>query len=97
MSLVKVRRAAQITLPNDVRKALDVREGDYLQAEIVEGGVLLRPVSLVDKTAAWNRLGRILGKARATRPGPEPSEDEVMNLAVQTIKDLRRGRREGRP
>jgi len=54
MSLVKVRRAAQITLPNDIRKALDVREGDYLEAEIVEGGVLLRPVSVVDpKSGGW--------------------------------------------
>ncbi len=96
MSLVKVRRAAQITLPGDIRKALQVEEGDYLEAELVEGGVLLRPVTVVDKAQAWNRLERILGKARFTGPGEEPSEQDAMKIAVQTIKDVRRGKREGR-
>lgn len=96
MSLVKVRRAAQITLPGDIRKALNVEEGDYLEAEIVEGGVLLRPVAVIDKAQAWNRLERILGKAEYTGSGELLSEDDAMKLAVQAIKDVRRSKREGR-
>jgi AbrB family looped-hinge helix DNA binding protein len=47
MTLVKVRRAAQITLPRDIREAARLNEGDYLEAEVTEAGaILLRPVSI---------------------------------------------------
>ena len=47
MTLMRVRRMAQLTLPAEVRRALNVQEGDYLEAQIVKGGVLLRPVAVV--------------------------------------------------
>jgi antitoxin component of MazEF toxin-antitoxin module len=56
MSLLRVRRAAQLALPADVRQALNVQEGDYLQAKICDGGVLLTPVSVVERKRAWMRI-----------------------------------------
>jgi AbrB family looped-hinge helix DNA binding protein len=45
--LVKVRRAAQITLPLVIREAARLEEGDYLEAEVTESGtIVLRPVSI---------------------------------------------------
>ena len=52
MTLVRLRERAQITLPQEVRDALKVKQGDYLDAELVEGGVLLRPMAVVDREAA---------------------------------------------
>jgi AbrB family looped-hinge helix DNA binding protein len=47
MTIVKVRRAAQITLPRDIREAARLEEGDYLEAEVTEDGtILLKPVSI---------------------------------------------------
>lgn len=46
MALVKLRRAAQITLPRDIRRAARLKEGDYLEAEVTEAGILLRPVDI---------------------------------------------------
>jgi AbrB family looped-hinge helix DNA binding protein len=46
MALVKLRRAAQITLPLELRQAFNLQEGDYLEAEITASGILLRPVSI---------------------------------------------------
>ena len=46
MTLVKLRRAAQITLPLKIRQAARIKEGDYLEAEVTEAGILLRPVSV---------------------------------------------------
>jgi AbrB family looped-hinge helix DNA binding protein len=46
MALVKVRRAAQITLPREIRDAAHLAEGDYLEAELTSEGILLRPVSI---------------------------------------------------
>jgi AbrB family looped-hinge helix DNA binding protein len=50
MALVKVRRAAQITLPREIREAARLEEGDYLEAEVTENGsILLRPVSIAGR------------------------------------------------
>jgi AbrB family looped-hinge helix DNA binding protein len=47
MALVRLRRAAQITLPHDIREAVHLQEGDYLEAEVTEGGaILLKPVNI---------------------------------------------------
>ena len=46
MTLVRLRRAAQITLPVEIRQAARLKEGDYLEAEVTAEGILLRPVSV---------------------------------------------------
>ena len=73
MPLIKVRRAAQITLPNDIRKALNLNEGDYLEAEIVADGVLLKPVAVVDRGAAWREIVRAIS---TVNPTPEQAAKE---------------------
>ena len=46
MALVKIRRAAQITLPRTIREAARLEEGDYLDVEMTNSGaILLRPVN----------------------------------------------------
>ncbi len=88
-ALVKIRGAAQITLPSDIRKALQVREGDYLEAELVEGGVFLKPVVVLDRAAARSRLLKTLRGTRYKGRKPEPSEDAVMHMVVNEIKASR--------
>jgi hypothetical protein len=46
MTLVRLRRAAQHTLPQDIRGAAHLKEGDYLEAEVTDVGTLLRPISI---------------------------------------------------
>lgn len=46
MTLVRIRRAAQITLPREIRERIRLDEGDYLDAQLTEAGILLRPVSI---------------------------------------------------
>ena len=46
LDLVRIRRAGQITLPREVREAMNLGEGDYLAPRFTKGGVLLRPVSV---------------------------------------------------
>ncbi len=88
MSLVRVKQRAQITLPSEARKALRVKEGDYLEAEVVDGGVLLRPVSVVDRSKAWDELVGILNKPKGIDPGL--SDDELMEQVVEGIHQARR-------
>ncbi len=97
MSLVKVRRAAQLTLPADVRRKLNLKEGDLLEAKIVEEGVLLKPVSVVDRERAWQRiLDATAGVVDLeAKPGEDAvaKEEEIAKLAVETVREYRRQHR----
>ena len=90
MTIIKIRERAQITLPADVRRALKVGEGDYLEAEVVEGGLMLKPVALVDRETARARVKEAMDTVRYIGPQPEPSDDEVMEEAVQAVKETRK-------
>lgn len=90
MSLIKVLRAGQVTLPADVRRALSLKEGDYLEAELVEGALRLRPVSVVDRAAAWRQVREAQAAVRyvGDKPRPSPADEE------QTIYDAVREHRD---
>ena len=60
MALVKVRRAAQITLPREIRDAAHLEEGDYLEAQLTEEGILLRPVSIGSREPTPEQEAEIL-------------------------------------
>jgi antitoxin PrlF len=48
-----LRAKGQLTLPEEIRAAAHLEEGDLLDAEITEEGVLLRPRKVIDATQAW--------------------------------------------
>lgn len=48
-----VRTKGQVTIPAEIRKAAHLEEGDPVEVEIVEEGILLRPRKVVDSTQAW--------------------------------------------
>ena len=52
MPLVQVREKAQITLPSKIRKALGIKEGDYLEAEVEGNKIVFIPKVLIDKAEA---------------------------------------------
>jgi AbrB family looped-hinge helix DNA binding protein len=90
MSRVKVRRSPEVTLPEEAWAKLGVAEGDELDVEVVEEGVLLRRVAAVEREKAWDDLMEIVATPKWRGPGPEPGEDEVLELAVEEIHAMRR-------
>ncbi|MGD1011929.1 MAG: AbrB/MazE/SpoVT family DNA-binding domain-containing protein [Acidimicrobiales bacterium] len=48
-----LRAKGQLTLPDDTRRAALLQEGDLLEAESTDAGILLRPQKLIDATQAW--------------------------------------------
>lgn len=60
VALVKVRRAAQITLPREIRDAAHLEEGDYLEAQMTSDGILLRPVSIGTREPSTKQKAEIL-------------------------------------
>jgi antitoxin PrlF len=53
MARMTLRAKGQITLPDDIRRAARLEEGDLLEAELTSEGILLRPQKLIDATQAW--------------------------------------------
>ena len=53
MALMKVRPKGQITLPDAVRKAARLADGDYLEVSVEEGTIIMRPKKLIDADQAW--------------------------------------------
>ncbi len=51
--LIQVRKKAQVTLPQSVRQALNIEEGDFLDVRVNNGEIVLRVKKLVDKEQAW--------------------------------------------
>ena len=95
VSLIKVVRNGQITLPAEVRKTLMVKEGDYLEASLVNGKVVLTPVSVFDRDKTDQKLDEILSRVKYTGSQPAPSEEEILSDMVDIIHQMRRENAEG--
>jgi AbrB family looped-hinge helix DNA binding protein len=72
MSRVTVREAADITLPQEAREKLRVAVGDELDVEVVEDGVLLRPVG--EREKAWDRVFAAMSRVQ---PAPEQAKKSL--------------------
>ena len=48
-----LRTKGQLTLPEEIRVAAHLQEGDLFEAEITDEGILLRPQKVIDATQAW--------------------------------------------
>ena len=53
MTLSRLRGKGRITLPDAIRKAARIEEGDYLEVSMRQGEIVLRPKKLVDADQAW--------------------------------------------
>jgi len=42
-----------LTLPDEISRAARLEEGDLLDAEVTDEGILLRPKKVIDATQAW--------------------------------------------
>ena len=91
MPLVKVIRHGQITLPADFREELDIKEGDYLEADMEGKTIVLRPKVVMDREDAIKALHKIMSEVQSRTKGidPEIIEQEV----AEAIREVRKEKR----
>lgn len=53
MPFVKVTRNFQISIPKEIRDALNIEEGDLIEVEKRDGEIVMIPKKLVDADQAW--------------------------------------------
>ena len=93
MPLVTVKPKFQVTIPAGLRKDIDLREGDLMEATLVGDGILLRPKEVVDRNAAADRIAATLAAVPPSSGDRGRSEDEIMEDTVAEISASRRERR----
>ncbi len=49
MSIVKVKTKGQVTIPTTLRQQAGLNIGDFLEAKIEGGNIVLKPQSMVDR------------------------------------------------
>ena len=62
-------------------------EGAYLEAEAVQGGILLKPMAVVEREKAWQGVLEVMARVHAQQPPSDktPLEEEICTLTVGAI------------
>jgi AbrB family looped-hinge helix DNA binding protein len=97
MTLVRMLRGGQVTLPAEVRQKLKLVQGDYLEAEVVENGVLLKPVSDIERQRALAQMFAAKARVRPTPEQAKKSSEEQEREIFEEMKAMRREYVQGRP
>ena len=64
-SVVKVTRRGQTTIPAEFRQKLGIKEGDELLVEVIEQGVLFKPIRrLEDCAGMYAKYGKVEEKKK---------------------------------
>ena len=90
MPLVKVIRHGQITLPADFREELDIKEGDYLEADMEGKTIVLRPKVFMDRADAVKALHKMMAEVHERTKDLDPNEiDEVIEQAIKEVRQAK--------
>ena len=87
MPLVKVIRNGQITIPEEFRNSLKIKDGDLLEVERSGFGLVIKPKAVLDKDEAIQQFFDEVAQIRKAAEGSDQEEvDAVIADAVQAAK-----------
>lgn len=91
MSIKKINRSFQFTLPKGFREKFELNEGDYLEVTEKNDYLVIRPVEIIRKSAS-DRLNQVLKKSSKHEWSSLP-EGEVVKRVDKEIKQNRTNKR----
>jgi antitoxin PrlF len=90
MALTTLRAKGQLTLPDHIRKAAKLQEGDLIQLEVTEGGeVILRPVATVARSQTWFWTPEWQAGEREATEQARRGEGETFKTGTDFLNSLR--------
>jgi antitoxin PrlF len=90
MARTTLRAKGQLTLPDEVRKAAKLQEGDLIEAEVTENGeVILRPLATVDRSQAWFWTSEWQAGEREAGEQARRGEGERFETSAEFLDSLR--------
>lgn len=91
LPFIKLIRHGQVTLPAKFRKSLNLKDGDYLEAELLEDRIVLKPTVVMGRQEAIKGLHQLMDEIQAQNE--DYSDEEVMENVMEAIKHVRRKKR----
>ena len=92
MTLAKISRRGQVTIPVPIRERLALMEGDYLEMTVEDGRIVLTPTEVIDRHPAIDAaIAEGLADAAAGRVTPafESVEELVAYLQAHPFDGAR--------
>lgn len=93
MPLVTVKPKFQVTIPVNLLRGINPRQGDVMEVTGVGDRILLRPTGVVDRIAAADRIAAELAATEISSEDTGRSEVEIMDDTIADIAAFRRERR----
>ncbi len=93
MYSVKVRAGFRVSIPAELRKEINLREGDIMEVVRVDEGILFRVNQRVDRQAIADRIASEFAKMPVLSEDAGRSEEEIMNDVIAEISAARQERR----
>jgi antitoxin PrlF len=89
MARTTLRAKGQLTLPEEVRKAARLEEGDLIEAEVTDSGeVILRPLATVDRSQAWFWTPAWQEGEREATEQAQRGEGEIYESGTEFLESL---------
>ena len=90
-------RGGELTIPisDEVRKRLDLHDGDELSAHVVGDSVVYTPATPDARERAWQRIFSITDQVRPTAAQAAKPVGVAEQEIVDDVKAFRRARRDG--
>lgn len=87
MPLIKVIRHGQVTLPAEFRQTLAIRDGDYLEAQLQQDQIVLKPTVVLDRAQAIKKLQQLMNRVGKRHEHiPEAKVEQDVLEAIQTVR-----------
>jgi AbrB family looped-hinge helix DNA binding protein len=84
MPLVRVKEKFQVTIPAEVREAVQLAVGDILETTVQGTTIILTPKAIVDRADARHQLLEVMDRVHAKqRPSKKRPRDEEEWIARQ--------------
>ena len=90
LPLVRVKEKFQVTIPTELREALDLAVGDMLEATVEKDTIVLKPKAVVDRREAWAKMERAMASVKDLAPNPKQSPQEQEEEIAEIIKEYRK-------
>ena len=88
MSLVKVKRFAQVTIPAAIRRKAHIEMGDLLDISWEDDRIVITPKRISDKNVDWaGKFEEVLGSVRASAKKTGITVEDI----DKAVKTARRG------
>jgi AbrB family looped-hinge helix DNA binding protein len=86
ISLVKVSRKGQMTIPQELRENLDIEPGDYVALRPLLGGILLSKATVTPHVQAEDVLRHLVVRMGQAAEQLEIHEEEDLDAIVDEVQ-----------